>query len=318
MKTSLPTLVRICDLKPHTLNMTIYGEPDFSAEFKQSIIDNGVLVPLLVDEHGQIISGHNRWKVADEVGFEKVLVTVLIGATPLEVESLLIESNRQRVKTPTQVQNETVEYFRVEEAFAAERRAETLKQNQSVSDVSPRLTTEEMPKTQGKTRDIVAQKTGQSNKTVDMRMKIAKAVERQEPKAKEAMQVLAKGGSVAQAVKLVEPERPKKSKPLNKSEEDQKFAEEMQRVKQRLKDWEQEAASNAVMNRTPVYSEEGIEAAAEIIRAGKIALLTKAHPDRGGSHSRSQAINEGAAMLTMLVGEGEYLLYEKEMRNDVA
>jgi hypothetical protein len=73
-----------------------------------------------------------------------------------------------------------------------------------------------------------------------------------------------------------------------------------------------------VMNRTPVYSEEGIEAAAEIIRAGKIALLTKAHPDRGGSHSRSQAINEGAAMLTMLVGEGEYLLYEKEMRNDVA
>lgn len=100
------------------------------------------------------------------------------------------------MKTTLQVQHETIEIARIEEAFAVIRRAEgeaNLKQNRLKSPVSTDtvLSGEDVPparkKQQPRVTEIVAAKTGQSRETVEKRLKIAKAVERQDPKAKEAM-----------------------------------------------------------------------------------------------------------------------------------
>lgn len=207
MKTSSVRMASITELRPHPLNIKIYGEPNFSKEFENSIRDNGVLVPLLIDEQNQIISGHNRWSAADAIGFDEVPVIVFHGVNELEAESLLIESNRQREKTPEQVQNETVETFRIEEAFATLRRDENLKQNQSVATVVP------SQGISGKTEDIVAVKTGQSKNTVAKRVKLDVAAKSGDPTAIAALDLVKRGGSVASAMRMIEPAKPPKQAP---------------------------------------------------------------------------------------------------------
>jgi ParB-like chromosome segregation protein Spo0J len=38
------------------------------ADLEKSIAENGVLTPIVVDEHGNIIDGHHRQRIADRLG----------------------------------------------------------------------------------------------------------------------------------------------------------------------------------------------------------------------------------------------------------
>ena len=111
----------VAGLSPHPLNFRLYGKTISDPELKRSVKKWGILEPILVDRQSHILSGHRRWTVAEELGHHKV-PTFLFDGTPLEGEAILIEANRQRVKTKGQKTRETAELVRIERALAAERR----------------------------------------------------------------------------------------------------------------------------------------------------------------------------------------------------
>lgn len=43
-------------------------EREIAAALRESILRFGVIVPIAVDQHGDIIDGHNRWEIANELG----------------------------------------------------------------------------------------------------------------------------------------------------------------------------------------------------------------------------------------------------------
>lgn len=51
------------------------------AELKQSIIENGVLQPIYFDEHGNVLDGHHRMKVCEELGITQFPRMVIPGLT---------------------------------------------------------------------------------------------------------------------------------------------------------------------------------------------------------------------------------------------
>ena len=91
-------------INPHPINTEIYGynqtEHD---ELKKSIELLGLLEPLTITKDNTLVSGHRRFEVLKEIGWEDV--DCRIG----EFENLtlaLVELNRYRKKTTTELLNE--------------------------------------------------------------------------------------------------------------------------------------------------------------------------------------------------------------------
>jgi ParB-like chromosome segregation protein Spo0J len=99
---------------------------------KESIEKHGLLTPLLITKDRIVLSGHSRLRALRLLGekyptlFQQANVTVFRG-TELEAEKVLIESNRQRVKTPEQKTREFTELKRIEAALADARKLAELK-----------------------------------------------------------------------------------------------------------------------------------------------------------------------------------------------
>lgn len=199
-------------LKPHPLNEKVYGDgPD--AELIASVKAKGILNPIVVDSQGRILSGHRRWSAAKEARLDTVptlryyqqeryypdtaatnphyestdgiRASELTAAEvhELAIEEFIIESNRQREKTAGQKARETAELFRIEKEMAAVRRASTLVQNVPHT----------VPPSQGvsgETREIVAQKTGQSKNTVEKQVTIVTRAENGDETAQRALKEL--------------------------------------------------------------------------------------------------------------------------------
>lgn len=72
-------------------------DPQTRDALRASIIDRGVLVPVVVDQHGDIIDGHNRAAIADElnVTYERVTVDVDSDIEAREVAATLNAVRRQ-------------------------------------------------------------------------------------------------------------------------------------------------------------------------------------------------------------------------------
>jgi hypothetical protein len=181
----------------HPLNTKIYGDTAPDTNLLESVKAYGIFNPIIVNRDKQILSGTRRWLSAIAAGFNKVPVLVLLEKNKLLHELFLIESNRTREKTAGQMARETAELFRIEKELAAERQRATLAQN--VSTVVP------SEGTSGKTRDIVAEKTGQSKNTVEKQVAIVTKAEAGDPVAKEALRMLDKGSSVISAYRTLEP-----------------------------------------------------------------------------------------------------------------
>ncbi len=100
-------------LRPHPLNDAVYGQEPIDPAFRESIEADGVITPLTIDQDDTIISGHRRWRVAQAMGLSYVPVVVREIYDPLDAERLLIESNRQREKTTSQIHREADELERI-------------------------------------------------------------------------------------------------------------------------------------------------------------------------------------------------------------
>src|ERR1035441_4463422 len=122
----------IHELTPHPLNQKIYGTVKPDAELLKSVAENGVLQPLILDSKQTILAGHRRWmackilakrhskKLVRTNGYENV-PCVVSQNKGLDAERVLIEANRQRIKTAQQRIREFKELKRIETELAKER-----------------------------------------------------------------------------------------------------------------------------------------------------------------------------------------------------
>jgi len=53
-------------------------DPKTLEELRESIRDNGVVVPVVVDEFGNVLDGHHRKAIAGELGIDYPEITVKV------------------------------------------------------------------------------------------------------------------------------------------------------------------------------------------------------------------------------------------------
>ncbi|ACV58182.1 ParB/RepB/Spo0J family partition protein [Alicyclobacillus acidocaldarius] len=89
--------IHIDRLKPHPKNAEYFADIDGEKyeELKRSIATHGIRDPLKITPDGTVIAGHQRLRIARELGFEQVPV-VIYDVPPEEAEYLLIADNEER------------------------------------------------------------------------------------------------------------------------------------------------------------------------------------------------------------------------------
>jgi hypothetical protein len=145
-------------VQPHPFSAKLYGKEKLNKDFVESVRSLGVLTPItfarMSFDGGKawvnyVISGHRRLQAAIEVGVKRIpcrditfegAVGGASHGTPeyfkLEMEHLVIDANRQRVKTPEQKAREFKELKRIESALAKER--ETARKKSEKSEAKPK------------------------------------------------------------------------------------------------------------------------------------------------------------------------------------
>lgn len=173
------------ELRPHPINIKVYGAVGLTPEFLDSVERFGILTPLSILEDGTIVSGHRRWKAAAELGLTEVPVRILSFEDGLAIERAIIESNRQREKTFSQKMREAEELERIEAALAEQRRLANLKRGLESPEVDDR------PPREGKTRDKVAEAVGiGSGRQYSRAKKVWEAAKSGDDKAQELVEKL--------------------------------------------------------------------------------------------------------------------------------
>ena len=189
------------ELKTHPLNMRIYGHEKPDPDLVKSITEKGILEPLRILKDGTIISGHRRYRAAlvcDPV--PKVPCVVVSFKDKLEEQEALIEFNRQRVKTFTQLMREADELERIYKAQAKTNSLNNLKQYKTTlkeefqedveekpDPVKKNPTTAETPKSRNilpkgkKVRDVVGEHIGMSGGTYQRAKKVVAAKKSPDP-----------------------------------------------------------------------------------------------------------------------------------------
>jgi ParB-like chromosome segregation protein Spo0J len=119
-------LPSVNEFTPHPLNEKVYGSPKADEKLIESIEKVGVLQPIIVNRNKQIVSGHRRWQACKIIAERRPdkdfhILAITFGGSDFQAEQLLIESNRQRVKTLEQKAREFRELKRIEAALARER-----------------------------------------------------------------------------------------------------------------------------------------------------------------------------------------------------
>jgi len=146
-------------LDPHPLNSEVYGDRDSLDEsFLNSIQEQGVLEPVVIDEVDTIISGHRRVAAAREVGLNDVPVRIKEFDSELSKREALVHHNRQRDKTFSQKMREAEVLEEIERERAKQRQGKRtdIVENQARGDGGGTETTADF----GKTRDKVGEEVG--------------------------------------------------------------------------------------------------------------------------------------------------------------
>lgn len=90
--------MEISEIKSHPNNTATFRDlagEEFE-DLKASIRDHGIIEPVVINQHGVIICGHQRVRACVELGISDVPVVVREVATDEEHETLLIEENLRR------------------------------------------------------------------------------------------------------------------------------------------------------------------------------------------------------------------------------
>ena len=119
-------LPSVNEFTPHPLNEKVYGSPKPDKALIESIEKVGILQPIVVNRNKQILAGHRRWQACKTIAEGRPdkdfhILAITFGGSDFQAEQLLIESNRQRVKTFEQKAREFKELKRIEAALAKER-----------------------------------------------------------------------------------------------------------------------------------------------------------------------------------------------------
>lgn len=161
-------------LKVHSLNQKIYGDSEPDEDLLRSIQEHGIINPLVIDVDKRILSGTRRWLAAKKLGHKTVPCFTLrydpnhkwgtkytnSDESQLIGELLLVESNRQRIKTEAQKDAEAATLLRIEKELAAIRQRAGVRQNLAEG---------------GKAVEKVAAITGESPETIRKRVEIHEA-----------------------------------------------------------------------------------------------------------------------------------------------
>jgi len=142
-------------LQPHPENHRIYGEHEDVSTLVELIQQSGWIKPIVVSQHGRIISGHRRWKAALELRWLQVPIVVQEFSNEMaELEALLLE-NASRDKTAEQKVREGRTWESIEGEKARSRQLASLKQGDKLPVVE-----NFPPREKGKTRDAIASRVG--------------------------------------------------------------------------------------------------------------------------------------------------------------
>jgi hypothetical protein len=165
----------------HPFSVAIYGQ-DLDEAFVESIRRRGIEQPIVVAADGKtVVAGHRRRRAAKIVGLKRVPVVVRADLTDeLDIKHAIIETNRQRVKTPEQIGREAQALWTIEQENAVRRRNAHLKQvRDSVRPKSDERSEDDFhpPSAEGRSDDIVARQLGVGRDTIRKAVYIARAID---------------------------------------------------------------------------------------------------------------------------------------------
>ena len=117
------------ELTQHPTSLDVYGADEDTSDLETSVKEHGVIVPLSITPEGVILSGNRRYRAARNVGLEEIPCVVISLATKEEEAIYIVEANRARVKTASQLYNEAAKLREAYEALSKMKKAANLKQN---------------------------------------------------------------------------------------------------------------------------------------------------------------------------------------------
>lgn len=179
-----PATLRTADpdkLLDHPFSVAIYGQ-DLDDAFVESIRRRGIEQPIVVAADGKtVVAGHRRRRAAKIVGLKRVPIVVRADLSDdLDIKHAIIETNRQRVKTPEQIGREAEALWQIEQENAALRRNAHLKQTRdAVRPKSDERQDEESDSNpaEGRSDDIVARQLGVGRDTIRKAVYVARAID---------------------------------------------------------------------------------------------------------------------------------------------
>lgn len=168
-------------LKNHPLNIKLYGDKPPKPEFVAGVKKHGILEPLLITVDDVVVAGHTRKNAARIAGLKEVPVIVLRDVTDsLDLEELLIISNRQREKDNETLAREAARLAGIEEARAEARQKANLKLGAARPPVGTNAHQRENPEKNddsGRAREKVAEALGVGEQSANKLIKAGKALE---------------------------------------------------------------------------------------------------------------------------------------------
>jgi len=148
-------------LKPHPLNVAIYGDDGYQ-DLVESIKELGVLQALYVTSKDIILSGHRRWRAAMAAECPTVPIIRMNYTNELDEHQAIIEHNRHRIKNGQQLYNEGKELLEIETERAKRRKAQAPGQPRGVKQ-EPSLSDNCHTQNTGRTHDLLARIIGLSS-----------------------------------------------------------------------------------------------------------------------------------------------------------
>lgn len=148
----------IGELTVHAANHDTYGDTETIQDLIEGIQKSGIIEPLVITKKNEIISGQRRFRAAQELQLTEVPVRVCESEDEHEILLLVLEHNRQRVKTKAQLAAEAHLWKKIESEKAALRKNAA----RSGGDTTPEAAGEK-----GKARDKAGEALGMSGRTVD-------------------------------------------------------------------------------------------------------------------------------------------------------
>lgn len=143
-------------LKPHPLNVAIYGDGDYQ-DLADSIKNLGVLQALYVTSSNVILSGHRRWRAAIAAACPTIPIIRMNYTNDLDERQSIIEHNRYRIKNGRQLWNEGQELDKIGKERGRQKQSHGLTApGRTLPDNGPKALPHE-------TRDFVAKSIGLSS-----------------------------------------------------------------------------------------------------------------------------------------------------------